>query len=51
MTPSVTSPGISEGILKKLETKLPVDIPKILEILNPFTNNSVEDQDFSHYCQ
>ncbi|MUG92207.1 hypothetical protein F7734_06935 [Scytonema sp. UIC 10036] len=44
MTPSVTSPGISEGILKKLESKLPVDIPKILEKLALFTDNSVHQQ-------
>lgn len=44
MTPSVTSPGISEGVLKKLEANLPVDILGTLEKFNPFTDNSVHEQ-------
>lgn len=44
MTPSVTSPGISEGILKQLESSLPVDILGILEKLSLSTDNSVHQQ-------
>lgn len=44
MTPSLTSPGISEGVLKKLEASLPIDILGTLEKFNPFTDNSVHEQ-------
>ncbi|MDY7022577.1 MAG: alkaline phosphatase D family protein [Cyanobacteriota bacterium] len=44
MTPSVTSPGISEGILKKIESKSPVNIPETIEKLLPFTDNSIDEQ-------
>ena len=45
MTPSLTSPGVSEGILKKIENAPPINIPETLEKLLPFTDNSIDDQD------